>query len=153
MDMKTAAEIRNEREKAKVAIQLLAERANTELHFETQRQTRELEHEKAIGAMYLGTQRTLRQEAVDAECARNTLQIEHLSAKMRTENEGRRDLLEIESRARANDDVFNVRAHEREVARIKMQKSLVQTSRELAADLRDAGMNHRQIGYITGEVP
>lgn len=164
MDITKAAEIRVEREKAQAAMQLLSERAEAQMRLDTraenerlrlldQRHAREAEHMRAQAAIQLSNQRALKQESIDADRARNTLQIEHMDAKIRKETDGRRAILAIENQSREDHDKYEKKAHEREMARVKMQKALVENSTRLAGSLQGTGMTQRQIGYITGEVP
>jgi hypothetical protein len=108
---------------------------------------------RAQAAIQLSTQRALKQESIDAERARNTLQIEHMDTKIRKESDGRRTILAIENQSREDHEKYDKRMHEREMARVKMQKALVENSTRLAGSLQGSGMTQRQIGYITGEVP
>ena len=164
MDITKAAEIRAEREKAQAAMQLNAERAESQMRLDSraeterlrlldQRHAREADHMRAQAAIQLSTQRALKQESIDAERARNMLQIEHMDAKIRKESDGRRTILAIENQSREDHEKYDKRMHEREMARVKMQKALVENSTRLAGSLQGSGMNQRQIGYITGEVP
>jgi hypothetical protein len=164
MEITKAAEIRAEREKAQAAMQLLSERAEAQMRLDSraeqerlrlldQRQARETEHMRSQAAIQLSTQRALKQESVDAERARNALQIEHMDTKIRRETDGRRAILAIENQSRDDHEKYDKRAHEREMARVKMQKALVENSTRLAGSLQGTGMTQRQIGYITGEVP
>jgi hypothetical protein len=164
MDITTAAEIRTERERAQTTMQLLAEQAEAQMRLDTraegerlrllsQRHTRETEHMRAQAAIQLSTQRAVKQEGIDEERTRNMLRIEHMDAKIRKETEGRRAILAIEDQSRENHERHDKRIHEREMARVKMQKSLVDSSTRLAGNLQGSGMTQRQIGYVTGEVP
>lgn len=164
MNITTAAEIRTEREKAQAAMQLLGERAEAQIRLDTraesermrllsQRQALEADHMRSQGAIQLSTERALKQERIEAERMRNTLQIEHMDGKINRETEGRRAILAIEHQSREDHEKYDKRMHEREMARVKMQKSLVENSTRLASSLQGTGMSPRQIGYITGEVP
>jgi hypothetical protein len=164
MDITKAAEIRAEREKAQAAMQLLAERAEAQMQLDSraeterlrlldQRHAREADHMRAQAAIQLSTQRALKQESFEQERARNALQIEHMQAKISKETDGRRAILAIEHQGREDHEKYDKKMHEREMARVKMQKSLVENSTRLAGSLQGSGMTQRQIGYITGEVP
>ena len=164
MEITKAAEIRAEREKAHASMQVLEERAEAQMRLDSraetermrlldQRHTREAEHLRAQAAIQLSTQRALKQEGFEAERMRNALQIEHMEAKIRHETDGRRAILAIENQSREDQEKYDKRLHEREMARVKMQKSLVENSTRLASSLQGTGMTQRQIGYITGEVP
>jgi hypothetical protein len=164
MEITKAAEIRAERDKAQASMQVLAERAEAQVRLDSraemermrlldQRHTREAEHMRAQAAIQLSTQRALKQESIEAERTRHALQIEHMEAKIRQETDGRRAILAIENQSREDQERYDKRLHEREMARVKMQKSLVENSTRLAGTLQGAGMTQRQIGYITGEVP
>jgi hypothetical protein len=164
MDITKTAEIRAEREKAQAAMQLLAERAEAQMQLDSraeterlrlldQRHAREADHMRAQAAIQLSTQRALKQESFEQERARNALQIEHMQAKISKETDGRRAILAIEHQGREDHEKYDKKMHEREMARVKMQKSLVENSTRLAGSLQGSGMTQRQIGYITGEVP
>jgi hypothetical protein len=163
MAITSEAEIQTEKERAAAQLLIMQERAHTQLRLEVARenehmrliqekQSREVSHVRAIGEAQISTQRTIQQNAMDEERTKNFLQLEYMDSKIAKENEGRRAMLTIENNARENDEMIDVRGHEREMARIKFQKSLVDSSKQLASNLAQGGMSQRQIGYITGEV-
>jgi len=163
MRIQADAEIQRDREKAQADTNLLATRANTQLQLEMQaegerqrltmaRQISEVSHLKALGEVQVSTQRTIRQEALEDDEARNSMQIEYMDKRIRKENEGVRARLMMEGSARRENEELQMRQHEREIARIVTQKKLVDSSTALASSLQNGGMSQRQIGYITGEV-
>ena len=60
-------------------------------------------------------------------------------------------MLAIEESGMQDKDKIMQRQHEREMSRLKTQKTLVEKTQALANNLRTAGVNQRQIGYIMGE--
>jgi hypothetical protein len=116
------------------------------------KQAEEVGHLKALGEAQVATRRLMRQEAVEEDRTRQLLQIEYTDMKASKENEGLRTRLAIEGSAMKNEEAADKRRHERDIARIKMQKSLVEKNEAFAARLQTSGMNQRQIGYVTGEV-
>lgn len=174
MEIQTEAEMKRDRTKAQVERELIAakERIKMQLEMDAGRtrdqimaaqHNRELNHQMALGNVQVrtqrelgdvqaGTQRTIRQEAFEEERTRNVMQIEYTEKKTNMENEALRARLAIEGSAMEDQDRILTRQNEREIARIKMQKTLVDKNLSLAGTLQGAGMNQRQIGYITGEV-
>jgi hypothetical protein len=163
MEIQTEADIKRGRETAAVERELLIMKAKTQLRLEmdaererdrltSAKQIRDVNHQKALGDVQVTTQRTIRQEAFEEDRSRNVMQIEYIGKKIGIENEGTRARLAIEGNAMHESDRILNRQHERELARIKMQKTLVDKNMSLASSLQNTGMNQRQIGYITGEV-
>lgn len=163
MQIQSAAEMRISKEKAALELQQLTNRADTQLQLDlygaserqlliSTEQLHELQHQKALADVQVRTQRTIRQETLDEERARHVMQIEYTEARIGKENEGTRQRLAIEGSARMDADKMMGRQHEREMARIKMQKGLVEKNMAFAGRLQGAGLNQRQIGYVTGEV-
>jgi hypothetical protein len=79
------------------------------------------------------------------------LQIEYLEVRNTKENDGLRSRLAIEESGMQDKDRILQRQHEREMTRLKTQKTLVDKTQALANNLKTAGVNQRQIGYIMGE--
>jgi hypothetical protein len=163
LEIQTEAEIRRDREKAAADLQLLTTRHDTEIQLElyasaerqrmiSTQQLHELSHKKELSEVEVKTRRTIRQEAFEDERTRNMMQIEFTEAKIAKENEGVRTKLAIEGSGRKEEDMWQSKQHQREMARIKMQKQLVETNMGFAKSLQGSGMNQRQIGYVTGEV-
>jgi hypothetical protein len=163
MEIQTEADVKREREKAAVERELLIMKAKTQLRLEMDaeqererisaaKQIRDVNHQKALGDVRVTTQRTIRQEAFEEDRSRNVMQIEYIGKKIGIKNEGVRARLAIEGNAMHDSDRILNKQHERELARIKMQKALVDKNMSLASSLQHTGMNPRQIGYITGEV-
>ena len=163
MELQTAAKIKRDREKAANELQLLTTRADTLLQLETYadeerlrlmstKQLHELTHRKELAKLEVQTKRTIRQEAFEDERTRNVMQIEYVDARIQKENDGTRSRLAIEDSARHDEDRILTKRHEREMARIKMQRQLVEKNEAFARSLQGTGMNQRQIGYVTGEV-
>ena len=163
MEIQTEAETRHRREKGRVERELLVAKSKMQMGLEIEaerqrdrimatKQLREMEHQKALGGLQISTQRTIRQEAIEEERAKNIMQVEYFEKRVGIENEGVRARLAIEGSAMQDQDRVLGRQNEREMARIKMQKTLVDRNLSLAHSLQGTGMNQRQIGYITGEV-
>jgi hypothetical protein len=174
MEIQTGAEIKRDRTKAQVERELIAERERTKLRLEMDagrardqimaaQHNRELNHQMALsnvqvrtqrdlGDVQASTQRTIRQEAFEEDRSRNVMQIEYLEKRTGMETEALRARLAIEGSAMQDQDRILTKQSEREIARIKMQKTLVDKNLSLAGTLQGAGMNQRQIGYITGEI-
>jgi hypothetical protein len=158
------ADIRRDYEKAQANQNIMTQHAGTllqlELHAEgekqrmlTERQNKEVSHQKAIGDLQVCAQRRIMEQGIEEERIKQMLQIEYVDVSNEREVEALRAKFEIEGSARQDFDSIDKKQHERELARIKMQKTLVDSSTALAGNLRNSGMNQRQIGYITGEVP
>lgn len=174
MEIQTEAEIKRERNKAQAERELIAAKERMKLQLEMDagrerdrimaaRYTREVSHHRALGDVQVrtqrelgeaqaSTQRSIRQEAFEGDRSRNVMQIEYLEKKSGIENEGVRARLAIEGSAMHDQDRILMKQNEREIARMKMQKTLVEKNLSLANSLKNTGMNQRQIGYITGEV-
>ncbi|KAG9233341.1 putative ankyrin repeat protein [Amylocarpus encephaloides] len=163
LEIRTQAEIQQAREKAENEQNLLTQREDTKLQLETHaeserqrmlgyHQARELNHVRNMGDVQLANRRKLTLEAVSEDQQRQQLQLGYMDSKVSKENDGLRARLAIEGSARHEDESFDKRRHERDIARMKMQKSLIESNAALAGSLQGAGMNQRQIGYITGEL-
>ena len=158
------ADMRRDYEKAQANLYIMTRHADTRLQLDlyaegekqrmlVERQSKEVSHQKAIGEMQASAQRRIMEQVIEEERTKQMLQIEFAEASSEREVEALRAKFEIEGSARQDFDLIDKRQHERELARIKMQKTLVESSNALAGNLRSSGMNQRQIGYITGEVP
>jgi hypothetical protein len=79
------------------------------------------------------------------------LQIEYQGARNAKQNEGAMQMLSIEESGMRDKDKIMQRQHEREMSRLKTQETLVDRTQALANNLKSAGVNQRQIGYIMGE--
>jgi hypothetical protein len=160
---RTNAEIQLDHEKAYAQTQILENRADQQLRLESRaenerqklakiRQGNDLSHVKSIGDEQWNQQRRLIEGKIDLQKTEHMLSIEYLEERMRTENDGVQQRMAIEGSGREDAERVQSRMHEREMARLKAQKQLVDGNTALANNLRSQGMNQRQIGYITGEV-
>jgi hypothetical protein len=80
------------------------------------------------------------------------LQIEFEEARNTKINEGLKARLAIEGSAMEEHDKVLKKQHDRQMTRIRTQKALVDSVKDVAENLKSAGANQRQIGYIMGEV-
>ncbi|KAL2064498.1 hypothetical protein VTL71DRAFT_4992 [Oculimacula yallundae] len=171
MHIMTEAEIGRERLKGRVERELLTETANTKMQLEmatdshrdrmlAQKYSREETHQRQLRDIQVSTQRAIMAEESEKERARSVMQIEFLEKRTQVEHASLRERGEIESNAMRTRlaieaGAFNeqervlLKQHERELARIKMQKQLVTSQTTLAGTLQGAGLNQRQIGFIT----
>ncbi|KAH6712645.1 hypothetical protein BKA61DRAFT_521868 [Leptodontidium sp. MPI-SDFR-AT-0119] len=171
MNIMTQAEIARERQKGMVERELLTEKANTQMQLDMtadvqrdkmlkQKYLRDEGHKRQLRDIQVSTQRAIMAEESEKERARSVMQIEFMekrtqieNAAMREraeiENNGTRTRLAIEGSAFQEHERVLVKQHERELARIKMQKQLVAGQTTLAGTFQGAGLNQRQIGYIT----
>ena len=165
MDMQTDAEIKRQRalydvekrhlidtEDTKLQLGLYSERERMKLVMERQRH--EISHVESLSEAKRAAQRLLQSEELEAERSRHIMQIEYTEKKSRLENEGVKQRLAIEGSAmRDEEKIFN-RRHEKEAARIKMQRGLIDKNIALSMSLQQGkqGPNQRQIGYVMGEV-
>lgn len=158
------AEIRREHEKAQANLYIMTQHADTKLQLDlyaereklsllAEKQKRELTYTKEIGDVQVSTRRRIMEQGIEEERTKQMLQIEYVDVSNEKEIEALRAKYAIEGSARQDYESIDKRQHERELARIKMQKTLVDSSTALAGRLQNSGMNQRQIGYITGEVP
>jgi ankyrin repeat protein len=163
MAITTQGEIECAKEKARVDYELLKASARIQLQIEEdagaqrsrlagQRRLEEVRHEKQLGDVRVNTARLLGQEEVDRERSKNVMQIEYLDKKIETENGGYRQRLAIENQGMEENDRVISKQHEREMARVKMQKSLLGQQQNFAKTLQGAGLSQRQIGFVAGEV-
>ncbi|KAH7348313.1 hypothetical protein BKA65DRAFT_398151 [Rhexocercosporidium sp. MPI-PUGE-AT-0058] len=171
MNLMTEAEIGRERQKGLVERELLTEKANTQMQLDItadvqrdkmlkQKYLREEGHKRQLRDIQVSTQRAITAEESEKERARSVMQIEFMekrtqieNAAMREraeiENNGTRTRLAIEGGAFQEHERVMVKQHERELARIKMQKQLVAGQTTLAGTFQGTGLNQRQIGFIT----
>lgn len=158
------ADIRREHEKAQANLYIMTQHADTSLQLDVyaegerqrmliERQNKEVNHQKALSDVQVSTRRRIMEQGIEEERTKQMLQIEYVEVSNDKEIEALRAKYEIEGSARQEFDSIDNRQHERELARIKLQKTLVDSSTALAGNLRNSGINQRQIGYITGEVP
>jgi hypothetical protein len=162
LQTQTDEEIRRDREKARATGRILEDQAEQRLRIESRaeierqrllqsRQSSELNHMRAIGAAQVATQREIGQAKMENDQTEHLLQLEYLEERTGKENEGVRARLAIEGSAWEERERQQLRAHEREMARMKTQKALLDSNTALANNLR-AVPNQRQIGYVMGEV-
>ncbi|PVH67848.1 putative ankyrin repeat protein [Cadophora sp. DSE1049] len=171
MRIMTEAEIGRERQKGLVERELLTEKANTQMQLDMaadvqkdkmlkQKYLRDEGHKRQLRDIQVSTQRAIMAEESEKERARSVMQIEFMekrtqieNAAMREraeiENNGSRTRLAIEGSAFQEHERVLAKQHDRELARIKMQKQLVASQTTLAGTFQGAGLNQRQIGYIT----
>jgi hypothetical protein len=164
MEIQHEADMRRDHEKAQANLYIMAQQADTKLQLDlyaerekqsllVEKQNREMEHMKEIGDVQVSTRRRIMEQGFEEERTKQMLQIEFVDASNEKEIEAMRAKFAIEGSARQDYESIDQRQHERELARIKMQKTLIDSSTALAGRLQNSGMNQRQIGYITGEVP
>jgi len=120
--------------------------------FLDEKQNKEVRHLKEIGNVEVSTRQRLMEAAIDEERTRNMLQIEYTDANVSKQNESLRARLAIEGSARKDADEIDKRQNERQIARMKMQKTLADKHISLAGSLQASGLNQKQIGYVVGEV-
>ncbi len=160
MNITTEAEISRDRHRGRVERELLSEKANTQLQLDlaadvskdkmlAQKYLREEGHKRQLRDIQVSTQRAIMAEESEKERARSVMQIEFMEKRVELENNAARNRLAIEGSAFHEQDKVLLKQHERELARIKMQKGLVERQTTLAGTFQGAGLNQRQIGYIT----
>lgn len=160
---RTEQEVWREFEKARAQERIMENRADKQLQLEgraeleRQRLARikhadEVAHMKAIGNTQVSTQRDIAQARLETSQTEHMLQIEFEEARNSKMNDGVRQRLAIEGHAMEDKDRILKKHHEREMARMRTQKTLVDSTKDLANNLKSAGANQRQIGYIMGEV-
>ncbi len=163
LQRQTDEEIRRELEKARTSQRIFENRADLQQRLETRaelerqrlarvKQANEISHIKAIGEVQVSNQRAIGQAKIEMDQTEHMLQIEYTDTRIQKENEGVRARLAIEGSALQDRDRVLMKQHEREIARMKTQKTLVESTQALANNLRNTGVNQRQIGYIMGEV-
>jgi hypothetical protein len=162
LQMKTDEENRRELEKARTYERILENKADQQLRLEGRaelerqrllriRQSSEITHLEKIRDEQVSTQRAIGEAKIETDQTEHMLQIEYLGARIKAQNDGARQLLAIEESGMQDKDRISQRQHEREMSRLKTQKTLVEKTQSLANNLRTAGVNQRQIGYIMGE--
>jgi ankyrin repeat protein len=162
LQMKTDEENRRELEKARTYERILENKADQQLRLEGRaelerqrllriRQSSEVTHLEKIRDVQVSTQRAIGEAKIETDQTEHLLQIEYLDARIKAQNDGARQLLAIEESGMQDKDRISQRQHEREMSRLKTQKTLVEKTQSLANNLRTAGVNQRQIGYIMGE--
>jgi Ankyrin repeats (3 copies) len=163
LQIQTDKEIRRDREKARATERIVEDQAGLQLRIESRaeierqrllqaKQSSELSHVKAIGAAQVATQREIGQATMENDRTKHMLQLEYMEQRIGKENEGTRARLAIEESAWEERERHQLRAHEREIARMKTQKALLDSNAALASNLRVGGASQRQIGYVMGEV-
>lgn len=163
LQRQTEEEILSEIQKARSSELILKNRANLQQQLETRaeeerqrlarmKQANEISHIKAIGEEQVSNQRAIGQARIEMDQTEHMLQIEYTDTRIQKENDGVRARLAIEGSALQDRERILIKQHEREVARMKTQKTLVESTQALANNLRNTGVNQRQIGYIMGEV-
>jgi hypothetical protein len=156
-------EIRRSREKARAAERILDDQADQRLRIEGRaeldrqrmlqtRQNMELDHTKATGAAQVAIQRDISQVKMESDRTEQTFLLEYTEERIRKENEGVKARLAIEGSASVEREKQQIRGHERDMARLRTQRALVDSNSALANSLRSGGANQKQIGYIMGEV-
>jgi hypothetical protein len=162
LQMKTDEENRRELEKARTYEQILENKAEQQLRLEGMaelerqrlahiRQSSEITHLEKIRDVQVSTQRAIGEAKIEAEQTEHLLRIEYMEARIKAQNDGAKAQLAIEEGGMQDKDRILQRQHEREMTRLKTQKTLVDKTQSLANNLRTAGVNQRQIGYIMGE--
>jgi hypothetical protein len=157
------ADMRRDHEKAQASLYHMTQHADNRLQLDlyaegekqrmlAEKHLKEVSHQKAIGDVQVSIRRRVMEQDIEEERTKQMLQIEYVEVSNEREAEALRAKFEIEGSARQDFDLIEKRQHERELARIKTQKTLIDSSTALAGNLRNSGMNQRQIGYITGEV-
>jgi hypothetical protein len=163
MSITAQGEISCAQEKARADREILNAAANSQLQIEEeagmqrsrlagQQRLEEVRHQKQLGDVRVNVTRLLGQEEVERERTKNVMQIEYLDKKVEMENSGYKQRLAIENQGMEENDRVMNKQHEREMARIKMQKTLLGQQQSFANTLQGAGLNQRQIGYVAGEV-
>jgi hypothetical protein len=131
----------------------LEQRAESDrVRFITARQNAEMAHKRALGIAEVETVKRIGEARVEMGRTEQMLQIEYLERRVGVENDGTRSRLAIEGSARDDADRIQVRMHEREMARLKIQKGVLDQGMALAENLGRQGASQRQIGYVMGEV-
>jgi ankyrin repeat protein len=164
LQIKTDEENRRELEKARTVERIYENRADLQLRLESKaelerqrlarvRQSTEISHLEKVRDVQVSTQRAIGEAKIETEQTEHMLQIEYLETRIAKQNEGGRQQLAIEESGMQDKDRILQRQHEREMSRMKTQKTLVEKTQALANNLRTAGVNQRQIGYIMGEEP
>jgi hypothetical protein len=162
LQIKTEEENRRELEKARTIDHILENRADQQLRLEGRaelerqqfarmRQSAEISHLGKIREEQVATARAIGQAKIENDQTEHMLQIEYLEVRNTKENDGLRSRLAIEESGMQDKDRILQRQHEREMTRLKTQKTLVDKTQALANNLKTAGVNQRQIGYIMGE--
>ncbi len=162
LQMKTDEENRRELEKARTYERIYENKADQQLRLEGRaelerqrlariRQSTEISHLERIRDVQVSTTRAIGEAKIETEQTEHMLQIEYLETRIQKQNEGARQQLAIEESGMQDKDRILQRQHEREMSRLKTQKTLVESTQSLANNLRSAGVNQRQIGYIMGE--
>lgn len=171
---RTDVEIRLDLERARMQDRIIETRADQQLRLDSRAELErqrlleikhgnELSYVKAIGDAQFHSQRRIGEAKIANEQTEHMLAIEYIEARtdkesegartrLAIENEGTRTRMAIENGGREDAEKIQKRMHEREMARLKSQKQLVDSNMALAGSLQSAGMNQKQIGYITGEV-
>ncbi|KAF8848433.1 putative ankyrin repeat protein [Acephala macrosclerotiorum] len=159
-------EIQRTKEKARIDRELLQAQANTQLQIsedafqqssrlQAQRRLEDVRHQKQLGDVQVNVARMLRQEELETDRSKNMMQIEYLDKKIEMENGGFRQRLAIEEQAKESMDRVAMKGHEREMARIKMQKQLLGQQQSLANSFQGGQPQiggypgQRQIGFIS----
>lgn len=125
----------------------------------------DIHHQRQLGDVQLSVARRIKAEGIEADRSRNMMQIEYLDKKIEMENGGYRSRLMIEEQGAESMSRVNQKDHEREVARMRMQKQLLGQQQTLASQFGSFSSGHgnasgsgyippgqRQIGFIS-EVP
>ncbi|KAE8449388.1 hypothetical protein EG329_008289 [Mollisiaceae sp. DMI_Dod_QoI] len=158
-------ELQRAKEKARVDRELLEAQANTQLQITedaftlssrlaSERRMAEVRHQKQLGDVQVNVARQMRQEDIETDRSKNMMQIEYLDKKIEMENGGFRQRLAIEEQAKESFDRVAQKGHDREMARIKMQKQLLGQQQSLANTFQGGAggpgfPGQRQIGYIS----
>ncbi|RDW87776.1 hypothetical protein BP5796_03470 [Coleophoma crateriformis] len=163
MIIQTNQEIKRTMEKSRAEVHLMEIKADTELRLSTRAenerqrllrntQQSEVSHLKSLGAVQASNARAIRHAEIEEDATRNLMELEYNEKRINRENDGLRSRLAIENSAREDQEKASMRQHERELVRMRLQRSVLDKSSTLAGQLQASGMNQRQIGYVVGEV-
>ncbi|KUJ18648.1 putative ankyrin repeat protein [Mollisia scopiformis] len=157
-------------EKARVEKELLEAASITQLQIsedawnqaarlQEEARVQDIRHQRQLGDVQISVARRIKEEAAEQDRSRNMMQIEYLDKKIELENGGLRGRLMIEEQGAESLSRVNMKEHEREVARLKMQKQLLGQQQSFASSIRGSVSGQsggypgqRQIGFIS-EVP
>ncbi|EHL00223.1 putative ankyrin repeat protein [Glarea lozoyensis 74030] len=162
-DLQATANLRRLQEKSKSEIHYMTQIAETRLQLATTaeqeslrrlgyRQDRELDHLRSLSDVQVSTRKQLAQESLTEEQERTQLQLDFTTKKVASENDGLKARFAIEGSAREDMDEYERRRHDREMARINVQKALVEGQTSLAAVVQAGGVAQKQIGFVDGWV-
>jgi hypothetical protein len=164
-ELQFEADIRRATERSIAETHLLTEQAETRLRLDvnaeqesqrlhTQRQTYEYTHRKNLDDLPISTPKILTLENLDEEQQKEKLLLEFGSKEMAQENEGLKARFAIEGGERSDVEANEKKRFDRDVARMNVQKSLVEGQVNPAALTQQVGRGEgqRQIGYVSEDV-